>query len=73
MLSSPIATLSPEDFKRRFGMYRSTIEKMVEALQPSLGIKPKLRVKPKLGLSDRVLVALEYWREYHTYFHIGSS
>ena len=73
MLSSPIATLSPEDFKRRFGVKRSTFEKMVEALKPSWRIKPKPGVKPKLGLSDRVLVALEYWREYRTYFHIGSS
>ena len=73
MLSSPIARLSPEDFKRRFGVQRSTFEKMVEALQPRWRIKPKPGVKPKLGLSDRVLVALEYWREYRTYFHIGSS
>jgi hypothetical protein len=29
--------------------------------------------KPKLALADRVLVCLEYWREYRTYFHIGSS
>ena len=29
--------------------------------------------KPKLGLEDRILVALEYWREYRTYFHMGSK
>ena len=41
MLSSAIATLSPEDFKRRFWVHRSTFEKMVEALQASWRIKPK--------------------------------
>jgi hypothetical protein len=35
--------------------------------------KTKPSAKPKIGLEDRVLVALKYWREYRTYFHIGSS
>lgn len=26
-----------------------------------------------MGIEDRILVTLEYWREYRTYFHIGSS
>jgi len=26
-----------------------------------------------LTLKEQVLVALEYWREYRTYFHIGTS
>ena len=66
-------SLSPEDFKRHFGVKRTTFEKMVEAVQPSWCSTAKRGVKPKLGLSDRVLVALEYWREYRTYFHIGNS
>ena len=66
-------SLSLKDFKRHFGVKCSTFEKMVEALQPVWRSTPKRGVKPKLGLSDRVLVALEYWREYRTYFHIGNS
>ena len=27
----------------------------------------------KLSLEDRLLMTLEYWREYRTYFHIGQS
>lgn len=73
MVTGTIATLTPEDFKRRFGVQRTTYRKMVEALQPVGEIKAKPGVKPKLGLSEQVLVALEYWREYRTYFHIGSS
>ena len=73
MVDTTIAkSLSPEDFKRHFGVNRSTFEKMVEALQPTWRSTPKPGAKPKLGLSDRVLVALEYWREYRTYFHIGN-
>ena len=34
---------------------------------------PKPGAKPKLELEDRVLVTLEYWREYRTYFHIGTD
>ena len=66
-------TLSPEYFKRRFGIHRDTFKKMVKALQPYWRSTPRPGAKPKLGLEDRVLVALEYWREYRTYFHIGSS
>ena len=74
MVDTTIAkSLSPKDFKRQFGVKRTTFEKMVEALQPVWRSTPKRGVKPKLGLSDRVLVALEYWREYRTYFHIGNS
>lgn len=46
---------------------------MVLALKPYWRTTPKPGVKPKLALADRVLVCLEYWREYRTYFHIGSS
>ena len=27
----------------------------------------------KVVLEDRVLMTLEYWREYRTYFHLGQS
>jgi hypothetical protein len=27
----------------------------------------------KLSIEDQLLMALEYWREYRTYFHIGQS
>ena len=29
--------------------------------------------KPKISIEEQVLVTLEYWREYRTYFHIGTS
>ncbi|MBD1848841.1 IS5 family transposase [Cyanobacteria bacterium FACHB-502] len=66
-------TLSPEHFKRRFGVQRQTFKQMIAVLNPLWRPTPKPGAKPKLQLEDRVLVALEYWREYRTYFHIGTS
>jgi len=66
-------TLSSEHFKRRFGVQLKTFKQMIAVLKPLWRPLPKPGAKPKLKLEDRVLVALEYWREYRTYFHIGSS
>ena len=66
-------TLSPEHFKRRFGIQPETLKQIVQALKSEWRATPKLGAKPKLGLEDRVLVALKSWQEYRTYFHIGSS
>lgn len=66
-------TLSSKQFKRRFGIRRETLKQIIKVLKPEWRATPKPGAKPKLELEDRVLVALEYWREYRTYFHIGSS
>ena len=47
---------------------------MVSVLHEQVEQKKKKPGKPsKLGVADRVLMTLEYWREYRTYFHIGLS
>lgn len=66
-------TLSPQHFKRRFGVQPKTFKQMVNTLEPLWRPLPQPGATPKLGLEERVLVALEYWREYRTYFHIGTS
>jgi hypothetical protein len=73
MTSKIAQNLSPAHFKRRFGVHRTTFKQLLKALKPLWRATPKPGVKPKLALADRVLVCLEYWREYRTYFHIGSS
>ena len=45
-----------------------SIVKEVEHKRMSRGGKP-----PHLGIEDRVLMTLEYLREYRTYFHLGQS
>jgi hypothetical protein len=74
MMNYTIAqTLPDKQFKRRFGVHKDTFKLMMNTLKSYWRAVPKPGAKPKLGLEDRVLVALEYWREYRTYFHIGSD
>ncbi|BCU11459.1 hypothetical protein MAN88_20230 [Microcystis aeruginosa] len=68
--------LSAEQFKRRFGVYKQTYRKMVESVksvEADSNSPSKRGPKPKLSIEEQVLVTLEYWREYRTYFHIGTS
>ncbi|MGF1524381.1 MAG: IS5 family transposase [Leptolyngbyaceae cyanobacterium] len=74
MLTYTIAhILLDKPFKRRFGVNRQTFVSMVDSLTPQWRPMPTPGAKPKLNLEERVLVTLEYWREYRTYFHIASS
>ena len=65
--------LPPQEFKRLFGVKRPTFEVMVEIMQQHNSLKKKNSGNPKLTLEDQVLVALQYWREYRTYFHIAQD
>ena len=58
-----------EDFRRLTGIKRATFEKMVEILKEAEKNKKNIGGKPnKLIIEDRLLMALEYIREYRTYF-----
>lgn len=65
--------LKPAEFKRFWGVKRETFEKMVEIVTLHEGQKKKTGRPGKVSLEDQVLMTLEYWREYRTYFHIGQS
>jgi hypothetical protein len=61
-------------FRRITGVKRQTFAKMLEILQAAHADKHKRRGRnPKLCMEDRLLAALEYWREYRTFAHIGAS
>lgn len=63
-----------EDFRRLTGIKRSTFEKMVEILKEAEKKKKNIGGKPnKLIVEERLLMALEYIREYRTYFHVAAS
>jgi hypothetical protein len=65
---------SAEKFRRITGVKRETFAKMIEILQTAHAEKHKRRGRnPKMRMEDRLLAALEYWREYRTYAHIGAS
>ncbi|GBE93573.1 hypothetical protein NCWK1_3337 [Nostoc cycadae WK-1] len=68
-----IKDLPPPEFKRLCGVHIATFVRMVEVLKPELARTGKKGGQPKLSVEDHLLVALEYWREYGTYFHIGKS
>lgn len=69
---SHIMVLSDEGFRRLTGVKRITFSKMVELLEEGLLKKKAQGGRPnKLCVEDMLLMALEYLREYRTYFHIS--
>ena len=65
--------LKPAEFKRFWGVTSDTFYKMVEIVHQHEGQKKKTGRPGKISLEDQILMTLEYWREYRTYFHIGQS
>ena len=69
-----IKSFTEEKFRRITGVKRLTFETMVEILLEAEKVKKsKGGRRNKLSMQDRLLMALEYIREYRTYAHIGSS
>lgn len=69
-----IKEFSDEQFRRLTGVKRDTFKRMVEILTEA-DVKKKSRGgrKSRLSIEDRLLMTLEYIREYRTYFHIGTG
>jgi hypothetical protein len=65
--------LKPAEFKRFWGVKVETFKQMVEIVSQHSQQKKKSGRPGKTSLEDQVLMTLEYWREYRTYFHIGQS
>lgn len=69
-----IQRIEDEKFRRLTGIKRATFAKMIEILKASdQKKKAKGGRKNKLSMEDRLLMALEYIREYRTYFHVSQS
>ncbi len=63
-----------EQFRRLTGVKKGTFAVMVEILDQAANNRyRKAGRKSSLAMEDRLLMALEYLREYRTYFHLGSS
>jgi len=65
--------LSPAQFRRLTGVRPTIFDKMVVTLKRVEKQTRKRGGKPKLIVEDRLLLALEYLREYPTYFRLGQS
>lgn len=66
--------INDKKFLRLTAIERITFNKMLKILK-EFEIKKRLHGgrKNKLLLEERILMTLEYWREYRTYFHIADS
>lgn len=63
-----------EGFRRLTGIRHRTFEVMLTILRAAETVLKAQGGKPnKLTLEERLLMALEYLREYRTYFHISRS
>jgi hypothetical protein len=65
--------LKPAEFKRFWGVKPETFQQMVEIVRQHEEQKKKTGRPGKISREDQILMTLEYWREYRTYFHIGQS
>ncbi|SPR12552.1 IS5 family transposase ISOt6 [Orientia tsutsugamushi str. Gilliam] len=69
-----IKELKDEKLRRLTGVRERTFSKMVDILRKADSLKKsKGGRKNKLNLEEQLLMALEYLREYRTYFHIGQN
>lgn len=68
-----IKRLSSTKFKRLTGVNRRTYQLMVRLVKAKKAEHKKLGRPPELIVQDQVLLVLQYWREYRTYFHIGQD
>lgn len=63
--------LTSRKFKRLTGLSRRTFQEMVGLVKADEKKKKKSGRRPKLIIEDKVLMVIQYWREYRTYYHIG--
>ncbi|WP_063820755.1 IS5/IS1182 family transposase [Gloeothece verrucosa] len=63
--------LPSSQFKRLYGVSKETFQVMIrEVAKASLGRKGS---PSKLLIPDQILLTLQYWREYRTFFHIAQD
>lgn len=69
-----VAKLSATEFRRLTGIKSETFQGMIEILKKAEREKKFWGGKPnKLCMEDRLLMTLEYLREYRTYFHVAQN
>lgn len=71
MTYEQVKNLSSADFKRLCGVTPATFQEMVKVVAAAKLLEKKTGRPSKLSVENQVLMTLEYWREYRTYFHIG--
>lgn len=65
--------LNGADFRRRTGVDLETFVEMKAVLHDREADKEKSGRPPALPVGAQLLLTLEFWREYRTYFHLGQD
>ena len=66
--------LTDEQFRRLTGVKRPVLDKMLCVLRTAHALKKARGGRPNtLSVEDTLMMALEYLREYRTYFHVGGN
>lgn len=73
MTYEQLKDLKPGEFKRACGVSPQTFENMRHVLREHEQRKSKPGRPAKLSVANQLLMTLQYWREYRTYFHSGLS
>jgi len=75
MKNKKLYTLADSVFRRKTGIKKKTFMLMIVIINKveKEKVKKKLGRPKKLSVEERLLMTLEYLREYRTYFHISQS
>lgn len=76
MYYKDIQHINAAQFRRLVGVKRNVFDQMVTVVTEYKEKQRKHKKRgrpPKLSTADQVLVMLMYYREYRTFFHVGSS
>ena len=68
-----VKNLKPTEFKRLCGVTLEIFLEMVKVIAAEKVLAKKSGRPSKLSFEDQLLMTLEYWREYRTYFHMGTN
>ena len=68
-----VLKLNRRTFRRRTGIYPETFLDMLKVLEDRERQKKRSGRPAALRLGDQLLLTLEFWREYRTFFHMGQA
>ncbi len=66
-----VLQMSSSDFKRMYGVKPETFWMMVKVVRD--GKEGSRGSHASIPIPDQILLTLQYWREYRTYFHIAQD
>jgi hypothetical protein len=65
--------LSPQKFKRLYGIEKKTFSLMVRLVKQQVKQKKKCGRPQKIIIENQIIITLQYLREYRTYYHLAQD